>query len=66
MIEEVERVAAITGAELAVRDRPIVITGGADAWKMAGELKKREVPVIIGAVMARPAEGLRAARFLRL
>ena len=34
----------------------IVITGGADAWKLAGELKKREVPVIIGAVMAHPFE----------
>jgi imidazolonepropionase-like amidohydrolase len=32
----------------------IVITGGADAWKLAHELKKREIPVIIGAVMARP------------
>lgn len=32
----------------------IVITGGADAWKLAGELKKRDVPVIVGAVMARP------------
>jgi imidazolonepropionase-like amidohydrolase len=34
----------------------IVITGGAEAWKLAGELKKREVPVIIGAVMAKPHE----------
>jgi hypothetical protein len=34
----------------------IVITGGADAWKLAAELKKRDVPVIIGAVMARPVE----------
>lgn len=34
----------------------IVITGGADAWKLAGELKKREIPVIIGAVMSRPHE----------
>lgn len=34
----------------------IVITGGADAWKLAAELKKREVPVIVGAVMARPLE----------
>jgi imidazolonepropionase-like amidohydrolase len=34
----------------------IVISGGADAWKLAAELKKREVPVIISAVMARPRE----------
>lgn len=32
----------------------IVITGGAEAWKLANELKKRDVPVIIGAVMSRP------------
>src|SRR5262249_34312259 len=34
----------------------IVISGGADAWKLADELKKRDVPVIIGAVMSRPQE----------
>src|SRR5205823_8637499 len=34
----------------------IVITGGADAWKLAAELKKRDVPVIVGAVMAKPTE----------
>lgn len=34
----------------------IVITGGADAWKLAVELKQREVPVIVGAVMSRPHE----------
>ncbi|MCY2964587.1 MAG: amidohydrolase family protein, partial [Planctomycetota bacterium] len=32
----------------------IVITGAAEAWKLAPELKKRDVPVIIGAVMNRP------------
>ncbi|MFN0055933.1 MAG: amidohydrolase family protein, partial [Planctomycetales bacterium] len=32
----------------------LVITGGADAWKLAPELKKRQVPVIVGAVMTRP------------
>lgn len=31
-----------------------VITGGAEAWKLAGELKKRNIPVILGAVMRRP------------
>jgi imidazolonepropionase-like amidohydrolase len=34
----------------------IVITGGADAWKLAVELKKRDVPVIVGAVMSSPHE----------
>jgi imidazolonepropionase-like amidohydrolase len=34
----------------------IVITGGVDAWKLAAELKKRDVPVIVAAVMARPRE----------
>lgn len=34
----------------------IVISGGMDAWKLAGELKKREIPVIVGAVMSRPIE----------
>jgi imidazolonepropionase-like amidohydrolase len=34
----------------------IVITGGAEAWKLAGELKKREIPVIVGAVMSKPHE----------
>ncbi len=35
----------------------IVITGGADAWKVADELKKRNVPVIVGPVMRRPVAG---------
>jgi imidazolonepropionase-like amidohydrolase len=34
----------------------IVLTGARDAWKLAPELKKREIPVIVGAVMARPFE----------
>ena len=32
----------------------IVITGGLDAWKLADELKKRDVPVILGPVMHAP------------
>ena len=32
----------------------IVLLGGTDAWKLAGELKTRNVPVIIGPVMTRP------------
>ena len=31
-----------------------VITGGSEAWKLASELKKRNIPVILGAVMRRP------------
>jgi imidazolonepropionase-like amidohydrolase len=34
----------------------IVITGGADAWKLAAELKKRDVPVVLGPVMRAPVE----------
>jgi imidazolonepropionase-like amidohydrolase len=34
----------------------LVIAGGADAWKLADELKKRNVPVVVGAVFARPRE----------
>src|SRR5205823_6882145 len=34
----------------------IVITGGAEAWKLAADIKKREIPVIVAAVMARPRE----------
>lgn len=33
----------------------IIITGGTDAWKLAGDLKARNVPVIVGPVMNRPA-----------
>ena len=32
----------------------LVITGGSEAWKLAPELKKRDIPVILGAVMRRP------------
>jgi imidazolonepropionase-like amidohydrolase len=35
-------------------DLKIVITGAEEAWKIASELKKRDTPVVIGAVMARP------------
>jgi hypothetical protein len=34
----------------------IVITGGADAWKLADELKKRDVSVIVGPTMRSPLE----------
>lgn len=32
----------------------IIISGGTDAWKLASELKARNVPVIVGPVMTRP------------
>ena len=35
----------------------IVITGGADAWKLADELKTREVPLIVGPTMRSPTDG---------
>jgi imidazolonepropionase-like amidohydrolase len=34
----------------------VILSGGLDAWKVADELKKRNVPVILGPVMAMPAE----------
>jgi imidazolonepropionase-like amidohydrolase len=33
-----------------------VLSGGIEAWKVAGELKRRDVPVILGPVMALPRE----------
>lgn len=33
-----------------------ILSGGADAWKVAGELKRRDVPVVLGPVMALPRE----------
>jgi imidazolonepropionase-like amidohydrolase len=35
----------------------IIVSGGLDAWKVADELKKRDVPVIVGPVMSLPLEG---------
>src|SRR5262249_39200844 len=35
----------------------VVIGGGLDAWKVAAELKKRDIPVIVGPVMSMPLEG---------
>jgi imidazolonepropionase-like amidohydrolase len=34
----------------------MILSGGLDAWKVAGELKKRNVPVICGPIMALPDE----------
>jgi len=34
----------------------IVLTGAADAWKLADDLKKREVPVIVGPTIRGPVE----------
>jgi imidazolonepropionase-like amidohydrolase len=46
----------IAGALLFAEEQKLkpVITGGTDAWKLAGELKKRNVPVIVGRVMRSP------------
>ncbi len=35
----------------------VIISGAVDAWKVADELKKRDVPVIVGPVMTMPQEG---------
>jgi imidazolonepropionase-like amidohydrolase len=34
----------------------IVLSGATDAWRVADELKKRDIPVIVGPVMAMPSE----------
>jgi imidazolonepropionase-like amidohydrolase len=34
----------------------VILSGAIDAWKVAGELKKRDVPVIVGPIMAMPTE----------
>jgi hypothetical protein len=34
----------------------VILSGGMDAWKVAGELKKRDVPVIVGPILSLPAE----------
>lgn len=49
---------AIAGALLFAEEEKlkIIITGGADAWKLTKELKTRKVPVIVGPVMHRPEE----------
>jgi imidazolonepropionase-like amidohydrolase len=41
------------GDELKLR---VIISGGIDAWKVADELKKRQVPVIVAPVMQLPPE----------
>jgi hypothetical protein len=33
----------------------VVLTGAAEAWKVAGELKKRDIPVVVGPVMSLPS-----------
>lgn len=35
----------------------VIIAGGLEAWKVTGELKKRDVPVIVGPVLSLPTEG---------
>lgn len=34
----------------------LIISGGLDAWKVSGELKKRDIPVILGPVLSLPYE----------
>jgi imidazolonepropionase-like amidohydrolase len=34
----------------------MILSGGLDAWKVADELKKRDTPVLLGPIMAMPAE----------
>ena len=58
VIVEANRKAEITAAlkladDLKVR---LILSGGAEAWKVANELAKRDVPVILGPVMAPPRD----------
>jgi imidazolonepropionase-like amidohydrolase len=34
----------------------VILSGAIDAWKVAPELKKRDIPVIVGPIMAMPSE----------
>jgi imidazolonepropionase-like amidohydrolase len=34
----------------------VVITGGTDAWKVAPELKKHDIPVVVGPILSLPPE----------
>src|SRR5206468_2686462 len=34
----------------------IILTGATEAWKVADELKKRDVPVVVGPIMAMPQD----------
>src|SRR5260370_40072763 len=34
----------------------IILSGASDAWKIADELKKRDIPVILGPVMSLPTD----------
>jgi imidazolonepropionase-like amidohydrolase len=34
----------------------MILSGGLDAWKVTDELKKRDIPVLLGPIMALPAE----------
>jgi imidazolonepropionase-like amidohydrolase len=34
----------------------MILSGGVDAWKVAEELKKRDIPVIVGPIMTMPQE----------
>ena len=56
-IEADKRQEIVEALQFAEKEKlKIIITGGTDAWKVAGELKKRKIPVIIGPVMQRPME----------
>src|SRR5262249_18490109 len=41
--------------DLKIKDKAI-ISGGIDAWKVADELKKRDIPVLLGPILTLPTE----------
>ena len=58
VVIEANRVAEIRAVlkladELKVK---LILSGGTEAWKLAGELKRRDVPVILGPVLALPQD----------
>jgi imidazolonepropionase-like amidohydrolase len=56
-IDADSRQSILAALQFADRERlKIVLVGAVDAWKVASELKKREVPVIVGPVMRAPLE----------
>lgn len=57
-VEANSRKAIVEAVQFAEKEKlKIVLTGGSDAWKVADELKKRDIAVILGPVMSRPEAG---------
>ena len=58
MVQNLKRTSTVAPA-LKLADElklKVVLSGGIDAWKVAEDLKKRKVPVIVGPIMTMPQE----------